>query len=79
MNEALASQIIREIPKTDPVKVSCVMGASESCQLAHEIFAFQKNNGYKTSKEGVAQAVYSQPVRGINFVPGMHEFQIGPQ
>jgi hypothetical protein len=56
------SQIRSLIPKSKKVVVSAALGDGEACQLAAEVFAFMKADGWDV--EGVNQSIWMPPIRG---------------
>lgn len=61
----LRSQMLSEIPRDKPITVTAIMGDTESIQFATQILAFLKANGFTLKENGISQAVFDKPVKGI--------------
>lgn len=77
MDQTLKSQILRDLPKTDPITVMAMWGDGESIQLASEIHAFLKANGFPLTEDGISQGVFTEPAKGLGFNPATSTFIVG--
>lgn len=68
IDQALANQILTQLPKDKEIDVVAVMGDSEAFTFAIEINAFLRANGFITPHEtNVSQGVFSGPVGPLVF------------
>jgi hypothetical protein len=63
--DGLKAQILREIPKDKPITVMAIMGDGEGIEFAEEIQTFMKANGFQMKGDGIAQGVFTGPVKGL--------------
>ena len=61
----LKAQILKDLPRDKPITVMAVLGDTEAIQLAQQIHAFLKANGYKLTEDGISQGVFSGVVKGL--------------
>jgi hypothetical protein len=64
--DPLKSQMLANIPRAKSVTVTAVLGDSESFRFAAEIHAFLKANGFTMAENGISQAVFMPPPRGVS-------------
>ena len=63
----LRDEMLRELPRNEPIRVMCPMGDAEAVQFANEIHAFIKAEGFQLADpNGVTMAVWGEPVRGLD-------------
>jgi hypothetical protein len=62
INSDIQEQLVRLIPSSKDVDLTCVLGDGEGYIFATEIKKFLESRGYKVG--GVNQAVFSGPVSG---------------
>lgn len=61
----LRNQIRRELPKERPINLTCLLGDSETYQLASEILDFLLSEGFTVVEGGICQSIFSKPVQGL--------------
>jgi hypothetical protein len=60
---------LKELPRDKEITVTALMGDAEAFQLATEIFAFLKDNGFNLKESGLSQAIFSKPIKGLAVQP----------
>jgi hypothetical protein len=64
VDDRLKVKMLNELPRDKPVEVVTVMGDTEAHAFAEEMLQFLKTSGFDAS--GVTQAIFAEPVRGID-------------
>jgi len=78
--EGLKRQMMSELSKEKPITVMGILGDSESCMFAEEIYAFLKANGFNMKElGGISQGLFMPTPRGLIVEPegDGHKFVVG--
>ena len=77
--DPLKAQILSNLPRDKELIVMAVLGDAEAGDLALQIHAFLKANGFKLKEDGISQGVFSPTPHGLNFNPDNNTFIVGAQ
>jgi hypothetical protein len=76
--DPLKQQMLNNLPRDKEITVTAVMGDTEALDLAVQIHSFLKSSGFKlTEPKGVSQAIFNQPIHGLQFNSETNNFIVG--
>jgi hypothetical protein len=73
----LKAQILSQLPRDKEITVLALMGDAETSNLALQIHAFLKANGFKLKEDGISHGMFTVPPHGLNFNPQDSTFIVG--